>query len=118
MLDTVDEWQTPPQMCELTPDAVHVWLVDLEHVAPYCKPFAPILDRHERDRATNFHFEHDRQHYVSAHVVLRLLLGQYLGLAPEYVALRSGQYGKPSLAIPSNSGSFAPSLRFNLSHGM
>jgi len=51
MLDTIYEWQSPPQMCELSPDAVHVWLADLEHVAPYCRPLARILDRHERDRA-------------------------------------------------------------------
>lgn len=103
-------------MCKLLPDAVHVWLADLERVAPYCRPLAPILDRHERDRAATFHFEHDRQDYVSAHVVLRLLLGTYVGLAPEHVALRSGQYGKPTIAIPSSSGSFAASLHFNLSH--
>lgn len=116
MLDTIDEWQSSPQTCELTPDSVHVWLADLEHVASSCEPLASILDRHERERAANFHLEHDRQQYVSTHVVLRLLLGRYLGLAPERVAFSSGQYGKPGLDIPSDSGSFTPSLRFNLSH--
>ncbi len=116
MLDAVVAWQFPPQMCDLTPDAVHVWLTDLEDMAPYWKPLAPILGVEERERAASFHFEHDRQRYVSAHVVLRLLLGAYLGLAPERLTFHVGQYGKPRLATSSSSASPAPSLRFNLSH--
>lgn len=42
--------------------------------------------------------------------MLRVLLGNYLGVAPAGVALESGQHGKPMLADPSSH------VQFNLSH--
>lgn len=88
MLDTRDEWRFLVQRCELTSDVVHVWLVDLEHVAHYGAPLTPLLHRRERERAASFRFEHDRERYVSAHVLLRLVLEQYLDLAPQRFAFR------------------------------
>src|SRR5947199_1461088 len=66
----------------------------------------------ERQRASRFRFDRDRDQFIVRRARLRQLLGARLGTRPESVELVYGAYGKPALARR-----FADSdLRFNVSH--
>ncbi|WP_411105573.1 4'-phosphopantetheinyl transferase family protein [Streptomyces sp. cmx-4-9] len=74
-----------------------------------------MLDAAERDRAGRLLREADRRRYLASHVGLRVLLGGYLGLAPEKVGLVredcpccGGPHGRPAVA--------GGALHFSLSH--
>jgi len=109
-------WQLPPITFELSSTAVHVWLADLRQVMASFALLVSILSAEEREHAARFRFERDHRQYVAAHAVLRLLLSQYLGQAPESIAFGRGRYGKPALAPNSAHLAHAGPLRFNLSH--
>ncbi|MGA3006501.1 MAG: 4'-phosphopantetheinyl transferase superfamily protein [Opitutaceae bacterium] len=104
-------WQiaTPPG--PLAADVVHVWRASLDPEEIRLDDFRPILSADEQTRAARFRFEKDRQHFVIAHSVLRLLLSAYLGVEPKQVRLVADDRGKPRLADQTDG-----SIRFNLSH--
>ncbi|MCX4525932.1 4'-phosphopantetheinyl transferase superfamily protein [Streptomyces sp. NBC_01551] len=75
----------------------------------------PILDAAERERAGRLVRAGDRQRYLASHVGLRVLLGGYLGLAPEKVALTredcpccGAPHGRPAVV--------GGGVHFSLSH--
>jgi 4'-phosphopantetheinyl transferase len=105
-------WVRPPDTWTLDETAVHVWLVITEQMAPYTGRLATLLAADERHRAERFHFARDRQRFIVAHGLLRVLLGSYLGYPPDRLEFVSGPHGKPALAGATG----ASSLRFNLSH--
>lgn len=93
----------------LTSGAVHV-----------CKAFWPdfmadlprlesVLSADERSRASRFHQARDRQRFIVAHGLLRLLLGHYLTRPAAAIRFAHNAFGKPSVV---DSGG----LEFNLSH--
>ncbi|MGW0392255.1 4'-phosphopantetheinyl transferase family protein [Streptomyces sp. NPDC003042] len=93
----------------------HVWLADAARPPRAEHSPARVLDARERRRAAALHRYADRRCYVTAHVALRVLLGAYLGLAPERVRLVrepcpccGEPHGRPAVAG-------AP-LHFSLSH--
>lgn len=71
-----------------------------------------LLDEGEQRRAQRYLREHDRSRFITAHGILRVLLGRYLAIEPRTLAFVSGPYGKPAL-VP---GLSSLSLRFNISH--
>lgn len=100
-------WPSAPPTVSLLPGAIQIWRVRLDQPASLercCRTLSPT----EQARASRFHFDQDRQRFQMARGVLRILLGQYLGLAPEQVEFEYGPYGKPSVA--------GAELQFNLSH--
>ncbi|MFI5616727.1 4'-phosphopantetheinyl transferase family protein [Streptomyces sp. NPDC051567] len=75
----------------------------------------PLLDTAERDRSGRLLRDADRQRYLASHLGLRVLLGGYLGLAPEEVPLVredcpccGGPHGRPAVA--------GGAIHFSLSH--
>ncbi|WP_329313555.1 4'-phosphopantetheinyl transferase superfamily protein [Streptomyces sp. NBC_01278] len=75
----------------------------------------PILDANERDRAGRLVRAGDRHRYLASHVGLRVLLGGYLGMAPQDVCLVredcpccDGPHGRPAVA--------GGAVQFSLSH--
>ena len=66
----------------------------------------------ERERAARFHFQKDRDHFVAARGILRLILGHYLDQPPEQLRFSYGPFGKPSLAGEAD----GQQLQFNVSH--
>jgi 4'-phosphopantetheinyl transferase len=89
-------------------DAIHVWQVDLCDNA---------WDTHDHVLAEGESHFYDRVVMASSRrdwrrcrIVLRLLLGRYLGCDPGDVRLAYGAYGKPALDDPD------PELHFNVSH--
>jgi 4'-phosphopantetheinyl transferase len=73
---------------------------------------AALLSAAERQRASRFLFESDRDRYIVARACLRQLLAARLGTRPESVELVYGAGGKPALAPWSAD----TELHFNLSH--
>jgi 4'-phosphopantetheinyl transferase len=86
----------PPRLC----------LIETARNAAAAVHLAPgLLDRAERERMAAFHYERDRNSYVTAHVALRMLLSAYLGVAPGAVPLVretcpscGGPHGRPAVA--------------------
>ncbi|WP_133897995.1 4'-phosphopantetheinyl transferase superfamily protein [Streptomyces sp. KS 21] len=101
-----------------TGTAVTVWSLDttLDVVGGHRIDGATaILDASERDRAGRLLRAEDRRRYLASHVGLRVLLGGYLGLAPQDVALVredcpccNGPHGRPAVA--------GGAVQFSLSH--
>ncbi|MFE2142890.1 4'-phosphopantetheinyl transferase family protein [Streptomyces sp. NPDC059456] len=75
----------------------------------------PVLDADERDRAGRLLRAADRHRYLASHVGLRVLLGGYLGTAPQEVSLVredcpccGAPHGRPAVA--------GGAVQFSLSH--
>jgi 4'-phosphopantetheinyl transferase len=103
-------WSPPPESLSLSSGEIHVWRADLEQPLELQEAFLGLLDQDERARAARFHFEMHRRRFVLGRGFLRVLLGRYLGRAPEQVRFVYGPYGKPALADADSR------LRFNTSH--
>lgn len=108
----VQLWATPPEKSNLGADEVHVWKVHLDREVSRVPLFQRLLEPEEVARAQRFYFERDRQRWIVAHGLLRILLGRYLHIAPHLLRFDLNAYGKPALAFPTPS----PPLHFNLSH--
>lgn len=70
-----------------------------------------ILDDEERERAARLRQPDDRKHFVAAHVLARVLIGNYLGCAPEALRMGKSEKGKPFILRAGG----MPDLRFNVS---
>ncbi|MDQ6745084.1 MAG: 4'-phosphopantetheinyl transferase superfamily protein [Actinomycetota bacterium] len=75
-----------------------------------------LLDRTERRRADSLRREEDRLSYVAAHVLLRRLLSERLGIAPQHIPLLrqpcpvcGNSTGRPAVDLPG------PPLHFSVS---
>jgi len=88
---------------------VQVWALRTGTSSGVVEQFLQVLTPDEADRAGRFHFDRDRRSFVIARGALRMLLGSYLGIAPESVPFKYGSKGKPALAQTST-------LEFNASH--
>jgi 4'-phosphopantetheinyl transferase len=93
----------------LRESAVHVWWLSLSGAEPEVEAALAAMTSDERERALRFRFARDRRRFVVARTAVRLILGEYTGLAPLQIPLRLSDSGKPYLADRSD-------LRFNLSH--
>lgn len=96
----------------LPPDGVDVWWCSIGAWDPWV---ADLLPQDERLRAARFRKAADRRRFVTAHALVRVLLGRYLGTDPAGLALVAecgecggGGHGKPRLV----GGEF----EFSLSH--
>ncbi len=105
-------WNTPPQDSILADNKVDVWRIALDRPADQTEELQRLLTPAERSRADRFHFERDRQRFVTARGLLRVILGRYLDLNPSHLRFVYGDYGKPALAPAS----VTRGLQFNLSH--
>lgn len=90
----------------LSEDEIHVWTVQLDRD---CITERDVLSVDENERADRFHFEDDRNKYITCRSILRQKLGEYLKTAPDTLQFRYGSFGKPELAD-------GPKIHFNVSH--
>lgn len=74
---------------------VHVWYASLDRAQAEIDEFERILSSEETDRARRFHRVVDRERYVVRSGLLRRLLSQYLGSAPNLVEISRDGNGKP-----------------------
>lgn len=106
-------WSLVGERATETPDLFQLRLSDLD--GSELDP--SVLDAEEQGRAGALAQPADRRRFVAAHLVLRQLLGERLGLAPEELVYRrqpcpncGGPHGRPAV-----DGAPAP-LHFSLSH--
>jgi 4'-phosphopantetheinyl transferase len=105
-------WQKPPPHLCLSVREVHIWRASLDLPADIVQRLHTTLARDEQQRAQRLHFARDRAHFVAARGILRCILSNYLGCAPQQVVFAYSERGKPALSAMVH----APMLRFNVSH--
>jgi 4'-phosphopantetheinyl transferase len=88
---------------------VHVWSRDLDVASDRLEHLAGLLSPDERERASRFRFQRDRDRFVSGRGQVRELLGCYLGEPAGKLRFRYSPYGKPALDGLAE-------LHFNVSH--
>jgi len=105
-------WSAPPSTLTLAGDEVHVWSVSLHQPSSQVHRLLSVLAADEQTRAERFRFQKDRDRFIVARSVLRLILGRYLNCDPERLVFHYNAYGKPAL-VPAES---EETLHFNISH--
>jgi 4'-phosphopantetheinyl transferase len=105
-------WYVPPLDLQLQEQEVHVWRASLAVHAFTQQELQSVLAKEEVERAAHFHFELDRNHWIVARGILRILLSRYVNTAPGQLKFSSNDFGKPFLAFPAPSHQ----LQFNVSH--
>ncbi len=63
-----------------------------------------VLDAAQRNRARRFRFEEDRQAFVAAHALLRVLVAHTLAAPPEKIEIACVEGRPPDLLIPKGTG--------------
>jgi len=106
------QWGSDGVPSHLGPGEVHVWSALLDPASTDIGRFSEILSQDEKERASRFHFEKNRNEFIISRGSLRVLLGSYLGVPPRELGFAYSRYGKPYLA---GSDHISP-MEFNLSH--
>jgi 4'-phosphopantetheinyl transferase len=104
-------WQHPIGRYALPADRTHVWRADLRRLYGDVPDLRNLLSVDECGRADRYQFEADRNRYIVARAVLRLLLGHCLDCAVGHLTFATDRFGKPTLLAPAMA-----SLQFNVSH--
>jgi 4'-phosphopantetheinyl transferase len=112
MISSPDQWLPAPSRPRLERDEVHIWRAALNQEPAQVRIFSDSLAPDERQRASRFHFQHHREHFIVARGVLRFILSRYLDSTPELIRFSYNRYGKPALDTTAGD----ESLRFNVSH--
>ena len=102
-------WERRSAGESLAPGEVHLWRIEVDRETDHAPAVGPPLDAQEQERARRFHFDRDRNRFVTCHVAMREILGAALGCAPGEIEYVYGPYGKPALTVSRE-------LEFNLSH--
>jgi 4'-phosphopantetheinyl transferase len=105
-------WLAPANHPNLASGDVHVWAVPVASTGRRLDSLAAILSDEERRRAADFRLDAPRGRFITARAALRVLLGHYLQIEPEGVAISLDPNGKPRLA----DNTLATELRFNVAH--
>jgi 4'-phosphopantetheinyl transferase len=92
-----------------TPDAIHVWKIELGIGPEVFEASLALLSLAERERAACLKVGDVRRSFVAARAGLRTVLAHYVGVPASALSFRVGEYGKPLLLGSDN-------LRFNVAH--
>jgi 4'-phosphopantetheinyl transferase len=96
----------------LREDEVHVWIASLDRRQSELSFFESILAEDEINRADRFHFHKDRDRFVAARGLLRMVLSCYVGVPPGEILFTYGAHGKPRLSQQHS----RMGIQFNLAH--
>jgi 4'-phosphopantetheinyl transferase len=105
-------WNIAPRYLQLQVSEVHVWQASLAVPEFAIQDLQRVLAEQEVARGAQVHFEKDRNHWIVARGILRILLSRYVDISPSQLRFGSNAYGKPFLAFPA----LSPQLQFNVSH--
>lgn len=108
----IERWSAPPEHLDLSANELHVWSACLEPERYSLSTLQRTLSGDEMDRAEKYRFAVDRDQFIAARGLLRMILGRYLGTPPEQLEFCYSAYGKPSLDIELG----GTSLEFSVSH--
>jgi 4'-phosphopantetheinyl transferase len=109
---TDQDWLSPPSSLFLPPGEVHAWRAYLDQPAALREHLRSTLLADEQAKAARFYFAKDRDHYIVARGILRILLSGYMKCEPRSLRFSYNAYGKPSLGMDG----IEQAVRFNLSH--
>ena len=105
-------WHTQPAGDLLSGGNVHIWRAFLDLPGKSVEEFKRNLSEDEIMRADRYRYEHDRNRFISARGILRLILAGYLNVKPDAIGFDYEKDGKPGLQKTSD----GVDIRFNLSH--
>ena len=97
---------------EPAPTTTVVWWVELDGRCPAPVSLSRILSGDELERGAGYRFARDRDRFVVARAVLRMILGECLGVDPAEVPLSHGPFGKPEVPL----GADGSRLFFSVAH--
>src|ERR1700692_4840952 len=109
IFDAVFQLETP---LERSAEEVQRWRVELPAVGKAEDRWKEILSADERARAARFHFPRDRQYFMAARAVLRMILARYAASDPRKLVFGYSDKDKPFLS-GAQTGS---DIEFNISH--
>ena len=93
------------------PEGIHVWTLNTATIDSRRElEFLGLFQDEERARWTRYTHETTRRNYLAAHGLLRHMLSELYGGAPEAWRIAIGAHGKPHLVEAS------ADIRFNLTH--
>lgn len=98
----------PRKSFEIKENEVHIWTLDTS-VYSQILSNQSVLSKDESARANKFRFDEDRNTYIVGRIVLRTLLGNYLGKEPSEIDFIYNEQGKPN--VINSTG-----INFNLSN--
>jgi 4'-phosphopantetheinyl transferase len=96
----------------LPEDEVQLWRADLDPIGADDSRWQTLLSADEQARASCFRFSRDRQRFVAARALLRIILAGYLATDPKKISFSYSKREKPALS-PAHGDA---DIRFNLSH--
>ena len=113
-----DRWAWPDRdrVSDLKPGRVDVWLIRLQDGDWDRDSCWPVLSEQEQNRSRRFKHPGAREEYVISRGLLRILLSEYVGIAPSDLVFRTAPRGKPFLA--SDEGLPVPEFNMTHSHGV
>lgn len=112
MINDSLKWVIPPLQPVLEIGDVHVWYVSLDLESTQVQKLCSLLTDDEISRAQRFYLSHDRDHFIVARGLLRILLGGYSKIPPREIRFQYSTRGKPALAQRQPKAT----LNFNVSH--
>lgn len=108
----IRQWNIPPKFLSIGEDQVHVWRIGLDLLEQDLSKFSTILSENEANKSKKYYYEVDRIRYTVMRATVRMILGNYLGVAPGSLDIAHSHYGKPYLSNTS----MAMDIHFNISH--
>ena len=106
------QWKKPPKLLSIETDQVHIWRIWLDPQQLDYTKFSHLLSEDEANKANRYHFEADRIRYTVMRATVRIILGNYLGVAPGDLLIAYSLYGKPYLS----NARMHKDISFNISH--
>jgi 4'-phosphopantetheinyl transferase len=93
---------------------IHLWLVKQSEAdcETLLTRYRALLASEEHLKAARFHFDEHRHQYVITRALVRTVLSEYCGVAPQAWRFAAREYGRPFAAAPEIVGA----LSFNLAH--
>ena len=104
------EWRRGATSKSQTENVVDLWQVDLDCDSEDVASHFELLSNTEKERASRFAFAKDMNRFIVGRGMLRKILSEHLGVAPEKISLLAGRFGKPFLSARD------VGIRFNVSH--
>jgi 4'-phosphopantetheinyl transferase len=90
---------------------IHIWFAFLDYPIAQLQILSHTLSADELLKAERFHFDRDRNRFITTHGILRTILGRYLSVEPSRLQFCCGKHGKPELAGILDNGT----VRFSFS---
>ncbi|MEO0790510.1 MAG: hypothetical protein AAFY36_17735, partial [Bacteroidota bacterium] len=90
-------WITPVKLDVPGQGEIHIWRFDLNYPPPGFENRGNWLNHNELSRADRFYFFSDGRRWRFARAYLRLVLANYLKIAPQSVQIDTTEHGKPFL---------------------